>query len=97
MLISSGGANQWKEEKAVGAVEKQTTHNNKPFSKHLPVFPPFSFQNVLEIEYWRGDGNRPSAKPIDNEWPIKPPLPTSRASNHSQQWAHITNRDLRSI
>jgi hypothetical protein len=45
-----GGANQWKEEKAVGAVEKQTTHNNKPFSKHLPVFPPFSFKIMLEID-----------------------------------------------
>ena len=91
-----GGANQWKEEKAVGAVETQqhTTTNrfrNTYQSSHL----------FLSRQCWRsilgGDGDMPSSKPIDNEWPIKPTLPTSRASNHLHSGRTYQVKDLRSV
>jgi len=91
-----GGRKSMERRESGGSGGNAATHNNKPFLKHLPVFPPF-----LSRQCWRsilgGDGDMPSSKPIDNEWPIKPTLPTSRASNHLHSGRTYQVRDLRSV
>ena len=62
-----------REEKAVGAVEKTTTHSNHPTSKHLP-FPPFFFPDNVEDRYLAATAMMHVIQPIINEWPIKPPF-----------------------